>query len=138
MTNLMRYLSGANNTVGCETPFRSACRSARDETQFDFQNDLPVRFNFQMFPSRLGASREIFTVNLRVLPCRLSLTIFTFRRHSQRWTNLMHSGLLNPPPGRECIAAEMRVAHDLGSSRPEIATRYGMSEKTPRSRKGEL
>jgi transposase len=37
---------------------------------------------------------------------------------------------------KERIAAERRVAHDLGSSWSEVATRYGMPEKTVRSWSG--
>jgi hypothetical protein len=72
---------GVGTTVGCEATFGWASRSLRgdrDETYFHFQNDLPARFHFQLFTSCIGAFREVSTVNLRVLPCRLSLTISFF------------------------------------------------------------
>jgi hypothetical protein len=78
--------------------FSSACRSDRDdreETQFRFQNDLPERFNFQVFTSRIGAFREVSTVNLRVSPYRLlsQFSLFaaiprdgkTIKESSQKW-----------------------------------------------------
>jgi hypothetical protein len=47
-----------------------------------FQNDLPARFNFQTFISRISVFREASTMNLKVLSCLLSFTIFAFWRHS--------------------------------------------------------
>jgi hypothetical protein len=93
--------------VGRETTFRSvsgSVRDDRDETQFHFQNDLPVIFNFQTLTSRIGIFREVSTVNLRVLSCGLSHTIFTFRGRSPRWQNLVHSGLPISPPARRSVS----------------------------------
>jgi hypothetical protein len=111
------------HTIGCETTFRSAFRigrNNRDEIQFHFQNDLPVRLNFQMFISCPGAFREVSTVNLRVFSRRLSLNFHfsapfpAMAKPHAFWASDFTAR------AKERIAAEMRVAHDLGSSLPEI------------------
>jgi hypothetical protein len=42
----------------------------REKIEFHFRNDLPVRFNFQMFTSCINAFRLVYTVDLRILPGR--------------------------------------------------------------------
>jgi hypothetical protein len=105
----------------------------REKIEFHFRNDLPVRSDFQMFTSCIGAFRVVYTVDLRIL-----LGQFPHNFHF----STPFPAMAKPRPFRasdftvrakERIAAETRAAHDLGSSWPEIATRYGISEKTARS-----
>jgi hypothetical protein len=105
-----------------------SARDDKDETQFHFQNDLLVRFSFQMFTSRIGGLPEVSTVNLSVLPYRLSQNFhFSAPFPAMAKPRAFRASDFNPRV-KERVAAEMRVTHNLGSSWPEIATRYDMSE----------
>jgi hypothetical protein len=76
-------------------------------------------------------------MKLRGLPCRLSLNFhFSVPLPARAKPRAFRASDFTAR-AKERIAAEMRVAHDLGSSWPEIATRDGMSEKTARSWSGE-
>jgi hypothetical protein len=104
--------------VSCEMTFQPACRSARDdrdEARFHFQNDLPVRFNFQMFTSCIGAFREVSTISLRVLPCPLSHNFHFSASFPAMVRPRAFQASDFAPKTNEHITAEMRMGHDLSS-----------------------
>jgi hypothetical protein len=84
----------------------------REKIEFHFRNDLPVKSNFQMFTSCIGAFRLVYRGDLRVLPVR-----FPHNFHF----SAPFPAMAKPRPFRasdftpratERIAAEMRAAHD--------------------------
>jgi hypothetical protein len=128
-------LNGTQNqmhghTVGCETTFRSGCRSVRDdrdEIQFHLQKNYlwdsisNARFADRRFSRDFHREFESFTVSAfshnfhfsAPFPAIAKLRVF----RASDFT----------PRVKERIAAEMRVAHDLRSSWPETTTRDCMS-----------